>query len=229
RAPKKGVRTGFDLLARYELVYAARRPGTLQNLTYRWMREGFRQMRASLQRMLCGYYAAELMLSFTAEGDPCPSLYGLLVATLRGFAEGRRLGLGVLRLELGVLTEHGSCPTFHLCARCGGGLAERGAVAFSPSAGGPLCRRCEGERRGGRHRDTTARADLLRTLAGLSADLGAEPLSAGLTPEKTLAMSTLLRFHMRDLLGRELRMWKYLQQRELSRSLRRVRRRAGLR
>ncbi|MHC4481118.1 MAG: DNA repair protein RecO [Planctomycetota bacterium] len=228
RAPKKGVRTGLDLLGRYELIYAERPDASLQNLTYRWLREGFGDMRLSLKRTLCGYYAAELMLNFVAEGDPCPALYRLMLESLRRFAGGRRLALSVLILELGALREHGSCPTFDACAGCSGALPRRGAVLFSLPSGGPVCRRCEREeglRPGARV--TAARADLLRTLAALSRDLRPEA-APGSAPQKSLAMSTLVRFHMRDLLGKELRMWKYLERRELSRTLRRQRQGAGL-
>jgi hypothetical protein len=45
--------------------------------------------------------------------------------------------------------------------------------------------------------------------------------------DRIVGMSRLLRFHIRDLLGKELRMWKYLQARHLSRSVQRARRRAG--
>lgn len=238
RAPKKGIRTGFDLLGRYELLYTARRGGSLQNLTYRWMRESFRDLHCALERILCGYYAAELALNFTAEGDPCPRLYELLLRALRSFASGKALGLNVLLLEIGTLREHGSCPTFDICAECGRGLPGRGAVVFSPPGGGALCKDCERELRGSLHgrsgRGTSARAGVLKKLAALSAYVEGipspelQPTLAALTPGQTLAMSALLRFHMRDVLGKELRMWKYFQRRALSRSLTRLRRRAGL-
>lgn len=224
RAPKRGIRTGFDLLGRYELVYTTRRRSSLSNLTYRWLRERFHRPGRGLEGLLCGYYAAELMLKFLPEGEPCPALYDLLVRVLRNFGAGRSLGVGVLLLELAVLREHGSCPSFDACAECGASLPARGAVLFSPPAGGPLCPRCEkapGRRHGGR--TTTAPADLLRTLAALSSGASALPAGAPVTPETTLAMSALLRFHMRDLLGTELRLWKYLQGRHLSRALRRLR------
>lgn len=227
RAPKRGIRTGFDLLGRYELIYTERRAGTLQNLTYRWLREDFRDMRLALERVLCGYYAAELALNFVAEGDPCPALYELMLRSLRRFATGRGLGATVLGLELGVLREHGSLPRFDACAECGQGLPGRGPVAFSPASGGPLCRKCEADLRGAQGgRLTTAGGETLRGLAALGAGGDGE---RGPAPkaESALAMSALLRFHMRDLLGKELRMWKYLQRRELSRSLRRLRGRAA--
>lgn len=230
RAPKKGIRTGFDLLGRYEIVYTTRRAGTLHNLTFRWLREDFRGMRGALERVLCGYYASELVLSFTPEEEPCPALYDLLARTLRSFAGGQGLGIGVLLLEIGVLAEHGSLPTFNVCAACGRPIARRGAVAFTPAIGGPLCAACEAEEADALGaRVTPARANLLHTLAELSTRPMNRDLTRTLTPANTVAMSALLRFHMRDLLGRELRMWRYMARREMSRSLRRIRGRGGLR
>jgi DNA repair protein RecO len=227
RAPKKGIRCGLELLGRYDLTCTIRESRSLQTLTEHRLSEDFRGMRGALERILCGYYAAELALNFTAEGVPCPWLYHHVVESLRRFAEGRRLGLTALRLELDALQEHGSRPSFGACVECGRALPERGAVLFSAAAGGPLCRRCEEEQPApaGR-RATPARADLLHSLAAL----GAQEPEGGpeLGPNQVVAMSALVRFYMRDLLGRELRMWKYLQRRKLSRSLRRLRRRAGL-
>jgi DNA repair protein RecO len=229
RAPKKGIRTGFDLLGRYDLVYTMRRPGTLHNLTDRWLKDGFRGVRRSLPRILCGYYAAELASSFTVEEEPCPALYDLLLRTLHDVASGEALGLSLLVLELGALREHGSCPQFHLCTECGRPLPQRGPVCFCPASGGPLCRRCERQlpdwQRAG---TTTAGADQLRMLAALSVARPDELDGFAATPDKIAATSAVLRLHIRHVLGKELRMWKYLQKRHLSRSLRAARRTAGL-
>ena len=234
RAPKRGVRTGFDLLARYELIYTERPGGALQNLTQQWLRESFRGFQESLDRALCGYYAADLILNFTAEGEPCPGLYALMLQVLRRLASGQALGANVLVAELAVLREHGSSPRFDACAACGRDLPERGAVLFSPADGGPLCRDCEKELRPGlRKRTTPAGADLLRGLSVLDAYVRERmhrPHEALPTPpvtEQAPAMSALLRFHMRDLLGKELRLWPYFERRLLSRSLAALHRRAG--
>ncbi len=232
RAPKKGVRTGLDLLSRYELIYTARRPPSLQNLTYRWMREGYRGMRRALQPVLCGYYAAELMLNLTAEGDPCPTLYELLLRTLQSFAEGKALGVSVLMLEMGALQEHGSLPLFDECPGCGRRVPQTGTVQFSPSAGGAVCSACRDEAHGMPGGPTMrVRAPVMQALSQLGRPARGAPSSGAppaLTPQRTIAMSSLLRFHIRYLLGKELRMWKYLQRRELTRSLTRIRRRAGI-
>jgi len=226
RAPKKGIATGFDLLSRYEILYTSRRVGSLNNLTYRWLREDFRGLRDRLERILCGYYAAELALNFAAEGQPCPALYEVTLAALRSFARGEQLGVNVLRLEMVALQEYGAEPVFDACCECGRGLPRRGAIGFNPAAGGALCSRCEGRLRG--HlplRSTHVRGELIALLAELSADPRAD---IDLGPRLTVALSTVLRFHMRWLLGKELRLWRYLQRRKLSRSLTQVRRRAGV-
>jgi DNA repair protein RecO len=229
RAPRKGIATGFDLLCRYEILYTTRRASALENLTYRHLREDFRGMRARAERILCGYYAAELALNFTAEGQPCPAFYDAVLAALRAFARGEQLGVNVLRLELAALHEHGSEPVLDACCECGRALPQSGAVGFNPAAGGVLCSRCEARLRG--HlplRTGHVRAELLRTLASLSAEPPDPGLAEALTPRRTVALSSVLRLHMRYLLGKELRLWKYLQRREMSRSLRRTRRRAGV-
>jgi len=234
RASRKGIRTGFDLLGRYELIYTTRRTSSLQNLTYRWLREDFRGMRGSLERLLCGYYAAEIGLNFAAEGEPCSSLYECVLKSLRHFAAGKRLGTTVLMLELAALREQGAVPRCDACAACGKPLPTRGRVAFSPADGGSLCRACEAERltrsKGvGRRPSPTLwrarsrpRAELLKALAVLSAHPDAQPPAFG--SQETLAMSALLRLHTRFLLGKELRMWNYLQDQKLTRSLQRLRR-----
>ncbi|MFO8007677.1 MAG: DNA repair protein RecO [Candidatus Brocadiia bacterium] len=220
RAPKKGIRTGLELLGRYGLVYTRRPAGSLQNLTDQWLQEEFRGLRRSLPRLLCGYYAAELALNFTVEADPCPRLYAATLGALRRFAEGRRLGLTAVHLELAVLREHGSLPAFDRCVACGRDLPARGAVTFSAPDGGPLCRRCEQPEQG---QSIPLRADLLAHLHTLATG-EEEPV---LTPKQTVALSTALRFQMRYILGRELRMWTYLQRRRLSKSLRHARRHAS--
>ncbi len=219
RAPKRGVRTGFDLLGRYELVYTPRPAGMLQNLTDRTLREDFRGIRRSLRRILCGYYAAELTLNFTMEADPCPELYELMLEVLRRLATGQRLGATVLQMELGVLAEHGTRPDFGACAVCGGPLPERGAVTFSPADGGPLCGGCEGPDPG---QTIPVRADFLCILQRVAAGQTVPQMP----PRQIVSLSVVVRFHIRYVLGKELRMWKYLQRRQLSRSLKRARRRA---
>jgi hypothetical protein len=67
------------------------------------------------------------------------------------------------------------------------------------------------------------RARRLQNLARLCRQPPARLDEVALRPEEIVAISRLLRFHIRYLLGKELTMWKYLHGRHLSRSLRRLR------
>ena len=224
RAPKRGVRSGFDLLGRYELIYTQRRIGSLLNLTQRHLLESFRGIRRSLEQIVCAYYAAELILNFTPEGEPCPRLHEVCLESVRRFERGQSLGLSVLSLEVATLQEQGSCPTFDVCVECDKELKSSGYLLFSPRRGGPLCVPC------GRRLHQGPSSQALRVHAKHLAflrSLAAQPLcpaeDARADPQQIVAASRVLRSLMREMLGKELRMWKYLQERHLSRALRRIR------
>lgn len=226
RAPRRGVRCGFDLLGRYELVYTERRSGSLYNLTQRTLLEEFRGLRDSLGRILGGCYAAELALNFTAEDQACPEFYAQLLAALRRLARGENLPLSTLLLELAALAEYGSCPTFDACSECGrkldlsaGPSARQRRLLFSPHHGGPLCVPC-GRRihQGPTTQAMPLAAGCLATLASLAAHPPARPGRVRIRAEQIEAASGALRFHMRYLLGKELRLWRYLQARRIGRA-----------
>lgn len=223
RSPKKGISRGLELGARYRLVYFKRRNSSLYTLTEHPMLESFRGVRQALERVLCSYYAIELMRNFTTEEHPCPGLYDLLNRSLRRFARGEKLGLSVLFLELGVLQDYGSLPSFHLCAECGRELRSSGRLTFSAHYGGPLCRNCA--REVDRHRSSTlpVRGRRLSRLADLCDHPVGRLEEVEMSPKEIVAMSRLVRFQIRYLLGKELIMWKYLHGRHLSQSLERIR------
>ena len=62
------------------------------------------------------------------------------------------------------------------------------------------------------------------------ADRAARPSAGlerpGVEPARIVAAARLLRLHTRYVLGKELKMWKYLQERHLSRELARIRKSA---
>ena len=225
RAPKRGVRCGFDLLGRYELIYTQRRTGSLLNLTQRHLLESFRGVRESLERIVCGYYAAELILNFTPEAQPCPQLHELCLQSMRRFERGQSLGLSVLLLEAGTLEEYGSCPRFDVCVECDRKLRPTGRLLFSPRHGGPLCVSC-GRRlyQAPSSQAFPTQASHLAFLAALTSRPFPRPgRGRRIEPERIVAAGRILRSLMRYLLGKELRMWKYLQERHLSRTLGRIR------
>jgi DNA repair protein RecO (recombination protein O) len=227
RAPKKGIRLRFELMERYEIVFTRPRAGSLLNLTERSLVESFRDARSALERMLCTYYAAELVLAFTAEADPCPDLYDALARAMRRVAAGDGLGLSMLELELAVLREQGECPSFAECGQCGG--APGGRAVLSPAQGFTLCAPCARRVRGTPFNPLLpAPAGALHLLASLAQRPAADPSEANAVPADIVKAGRVLRFHMRFLLGRDLRMWRYLQEQHLSKALNGIRRSAGL-
>jgi recombinational DNA repair protein (RecF pathway) len=172
---------------------------------------------------VCGYYAAELLLNFTAEGQPCPQLHQLCLESLRRFEQGQSLGLSVLLLEIGALRDHGSCPTFDVCVECDHRLRRTGALLFSPAHGGPLCVRCgRALYQGTAARSLHVQAPHVAFLADLCAESPTPAARPGVTPQQIVAASRILRSLMTYVLGKQLRMWKYLQDRHLSKTLSRI-------
>ena len=131
RAPKKGVRRGFDLACVYDLVFLPRRRGSLHLLSDRLLVEGFAGMRRSLERQLCGYYAAELVLNLTIEDE-------------QEIDEARRARLPVSMIVLTadnrVLVR--SAAVVHILARLGGPWrVVAGALWLAPKPLGDLAYR----------------------------------------------------------------------------------------
>ena len=222
RSPKRGIGQGMELGARYRLTFFKRRSSNLYTLADHHMLDAYYGTRMALERILCSYYAIELMRNFTVENDPCRRLYHLLGGSLERFERGQALGLSVLFLEIECLRNHGMLPTFDLCAECGEDFPADARLSFSASHAGPLCPACaQGE--DSRGASLPVRAQRLISLASLCEYPAEEAGDLSLPPKEIVACSRLLRFHMRYLLGKELKMWKYLHGRHLSRSLRAIR------
>ena len=224
RAPKKGIKRGFDLLCRYELSYTRRPHGSLHNLLNWQLVESFQGIRSSLERIMHGYAATELMLNFAIEEQPCPHLYSTFLDTLRRFASGRDCGTALLLLEMETLRLDGTLPRFTECGHCGAEVSGPGQVLFSALEGGPICERC------GRDR-TLRRAGILKvdgahlSIAGrLARRRSIDPAKLKLTAEQVGGISRVLRHHIQFLLGKKLRTWPYLEPSALPRLFERVRR-----
>ncbi len=208
RAPKKGIKTSFDLLCRYELVFNEPRYGSLYNLTKRELIEDFRDVRSDLRAIICAYYAAELMLNFTMEGEPCRDLYELLIRVLRMFGSGKKLGLGVLLLEIEVLRHHGSLPVFSVCAECQSPVQDQEQACFSPAHGGALCGSCREKQRSG-VRGIPAYTAHLALLDRLAEHRPSRPDRISVSLGQVRSMSRLTRHMIQYVLGKQLKMWDY--------------------
>jgi len=222
RATKKGVKRGFDLLCRYRLSYRPGRRSSLHTLLDRRMVEDFRGLRTSLQRILHGYAAAELMLNFTVDARPCPELYGRLLDTLRGLARGRNPRTSLLLLEMAALRYDGTLPRFEACVECDVDVTGRDSVLFSALEGGPLCPRC-GRGRKEAPGSLMVSGAHLGIAARLASRPGLEPDRLKLTGRQLDGLVRLIRHHVRFLLGKNLRTWPYLERTTMRRLVRRAR------
>jgi len=101
----------------------------------------FINIRKDLKRLLCGFYALELLHLMTALWDPHPEALRVVLKFLtfldRFLPKEEHLRL----LELRMLSELGYRPSFERCVICGKELQEEGS--FSLSKGGVVHQGCE--------------------------------------------------------------------------------------
>src|SRR5262249_20752394 len=121
--------------------------GSLDLLTEAQVSERFPRLRTDLKALYAAYYIAELLADWTEDYDAHPSLFDEVLATLRTLGTpGTVTGLRLARFELVMLRELGYSPSLDTCVGCGQVPAEAG-LAFSPAAGGVLCRGCQAQQR----------------------------------------------------------------------------------
>ena len=102
--------------------------------------EAFRPLHEELERASLAYYLAELIASFTEEGDENQPLFELALATLFRLCEAGDLLLAVRFFELRALGLLGYQPELHFCVTCQARL-EPVTNTFNPAAGGVVCPR----------------------------------------------------------------------------------------
>jgi DNA repair protein RecO (recombination protein O) len=154
RRLKSNFESALDLLTLCSIVFLRKSSGALDLLTEAQVVERFPRLRTDLPALYAAYYIAELLSDWTEDYDPHPTLFDEARETLRvlgtaGVATGPRLA----RFELVMLHELGYRPTLTACASCGQPLdetARRQELAFSPAAGGVVCRDCRRKQRDSR-------------------------------------------------------------------------------
>ncbi len=103
--------------------------------------EAFPGLRADLDRLSRGLYAAELVDRFAPERVEGGAIYQLLLDTLRRLDKSNSLDLALRYFEMRLLQHSGFRPELEHCLTCHLPLAPV-ANLFSPAAGGVLCHRC---------------------------------------------------------------------------------------
>jgi DNA repair protein RecO (recombination protein O) len=147
RRLKSNFENALDLLNVCGIVFLRKSSGSLDLLTEAQVSERFPRLRTDLKALYAGYYIAELLADWTEDYDPHPGLFDEALATLQTLGTpGTVTGLRLARFELVMLHELGYHPVLDVCVGCGQVPAESG-LAFSPAAGGVLCRTCQAQQR----------------------------------------------------------------------------------
>jgi DNA repair protein RecO (recombination protein O) len=165
RRLKSNFESALDLLTLCTIVLLRKSSGGLDLLTEAQVNERFPRLRTDLPALYAGYYIAELLSDWTEDYDPHPALFDEALATLRALgAPGIATGPRLARFEMVLLRELGYHPVLDRCALCDTELPANAAVAFSPAAGGILCRNCQTRQRDRRPLSAEAR-EMLRQLS----------------------------------------------------------------
>ena len=106
--------------------------------------QGFSELKEDLTAIAKGQYLAELVDGFGAEDSPNPSLYQLMIDTLRVVEGDPASDLPLRFFEFHLLLVSGLMPELYHCVECRVEL-EPDAHRFSPNVGGTLCLDCHPE------------------------------------------------------------------------------------
>ena len=144
RRLKGPFESSLDILARNAVTFIAKRGDVLDLLTESKLIRRFHVRSSNFAGTLGGYYVAELVNSFTALGDPLPSLYDLTVKVLPQLEEGTLVMRTLARFEGRLLQLTGHAPSFRNCAACGVPIPRSpdSRIVFGMIDGGVLCPDC---------------------------------------------------------------------------------------
>ncbi len=205
RRPKGPFEAALDLLAVCRIVFIHKTSDALDLLTEAKLDRRFRAASRDLSRLHAGYYVAELLREMTDAGDPHPDLFHAADDALSELDSEHDVQPTIVRFELTTLRLLGHLPSLDRCTGCGVTIEVAGRVAFGHLAGGLLCSRC----RQGQRQVVSLSAETVQALIDLSwrdgsgDDRRAVQFSYG-------EVRGLLNRYLTNLLGRPLRMHRYL-------------------
>jgi len=198
----------IDLLAEGDLVYTAKSSDALGTLIEFSESVSHRPLRADAVRLNTALYMIELAGELIPLGDPHPESFDLLHNALARLAQPDAPLPAVLAYyQWRLLRQAGLLGDLSACVACGQPAAAasgRREAWFSSRLGGLLCRDCE-PAAGDKHRLDGA------ALAGLAALAAAESgRKVALPDAQATAVNRLLGYHVREQLGKPLRMARHV-------------------
>jgi len=206
RRPKSPFESALDLLSVCRIVFLRKSSEALDLLTEAKLLWRFRPAGRDLAGLYAGYYVAELLGELTHDDDPHPDVFDLASQTLKGLAQGDRVGRRVVRFELALLRCLGLVPSLEACPGCGRAVPPGRHVAFGHLDGGVLCAAC----RVGRRTVASVDSGLLHAMRRLADPdeqawqrLDWDPKTAG-------RLRGLMNHYVAHLIGRRPRLQPYL-------------------
>lgn len=229
RAAARGARrvrsrygSAFQPFTRTDLVFFEKEGRELTRVSSCELERSFYESLLSPEAAALAAYFAELVIEFTVERDPNPSLYRLLGAVLAAVEGGMPRAVAARYFEVWVLQLSGFLPLLSTCGSCGKPLDAERWVA--PHRQEFVCGECR-RRFGGSRLLTAAGTALLREiLRKKPQDVAA---GAGRNEQAVRRLAAVNRHLIRGHIDKELRSVRYLNQ--LQRGTRRLRKVAARR
>ncbi len=207
----KGARRAKSPLSLCRIVFIPKSSDALDIVTEAKLERRFRSATSDLSRLYAGYYFAELLNELTGLGDAYPDLFDVTEKALAAIDAGQVLAPLVLGWEMTLLRVLGHLPSWQRCASCGTEVAKAQSMAFGLLAGGVLCRRCRVGRRAVVQVDGRV-IDIMERFSSLQCSLQ-QPLE--LEGKLRGQLRGVINQYIRHLLGRRLRVERYLKQMDL--------------
>lgn len=198
RRPRSRFGSGLELFTQGELLFFETERSDLARVDAFDIVHPFEAVREDIERLTYGSWVVECLGRLSADRDPNPALFGLLLRALRAL-EGRQrparvaLGFGTRAIDL-----LGHRLRLDRCLGCGRSLPFPGGAAHLDfTAGGLVCERCRVAGRGGVGLSEAAAVTLrrLRTLAW------EEGLRASLPARVEAELAAALEAHVTHLIG----------------------------
>jgi DNA repair protein RecO (recombination protein O) len=212
RRLRSAFESALDLLTVCSIVLLRKSSGGLDLLTEARVVRRFPGPRRDLKALYAAYYVAELLADWTEDGDPHPGLFDEALACLAELGEAGACGADwrprLLRFEAVLLCELGYAPVLEECAGCAAPAEGGPGLAFSPEAGGVLCRRCQAGRREQRIPLSGPAWEALRRLAAAGEGWRR---AEGLGPRVAAELRQVLGATVTYLRGRRPRLLQYLE------------------
>jgi DNA repair protein RecO (recombination protein O) len=206
RRPKGPFESALDLLAVCRIVFHPKSGDVLDLLTEAKLERRFRPRADQLAGLYAGCYVAELLSELTDDHDPHPQLFDMADRTLLELATGGGVASLILRFELSALRILGHFPSLDCCVGCGTRVESRGQVAFGSWEGGVLCPDC----RPGKRHVLLVSARAFATLRRFSDLEAVEGRDEAVNDACLGELRGVLNHYVSGLVGRPLRMYKYL-------------------